>query len=575
MIPPPASASATPPTGWIVTSSARPDVRVASPAPPADVVGLTGPGRHTGLRKVCAWQLSARSKRSPDTAGRSPSSQVTRWPSTCRRRADARCRSRWPASAHGRTVVFEEHDVPVDDLPTPGDAFQHGCGWPAATELTVDSGLAIGLLRGRAVDRRRWQDPSQPRVLRRPATTRLRPTSRSCSRSAPTRGTPTTTSVDATCTPGRRRCRCNDRWRPGTCTSPTAPASGSPRCIRPTRGRRPTSRTCCSTTCRPYGGSAGWPNWELPFVRWAEREGYDVRRRHQRRPRGPPRTARPVVAVPAVPVDRPRRVLVGRHARHRGVVHRSRRERRVPVRQHVVLAGSPRGSGRTRRTRRHDDRVQGCVQARPGLRHRSPVGADDPLVGSPARTAREPHDRRQLHPRRLPPHRQAGHVRRRGLHAAPARSTGSSTAPASTTATCSAPARPSSATSATAATSRIATGSPTRPAPTARPPTSRSSARRRPPTSPARPPRARRHRNEPAEDEFIAARVFNTRDPEAIEKIAHGHAILGTYVSAGGGTVITSGSTDWVWGLAERDPLVEQITRNILDRLGSDAPADV
>ncbi len=25
----------------------------------------------------------------------------------------------------------------------------------------------------------------------------------------------------------------------------------------------------------PYGGSAGWPNWELPFVRWAEREGYE------------------------------------------------------------------------------------------------------------------------------------------------------------------------------------------------------------------------------------------------------------------------------------------------------------
>src|SRR5207244_4833767 len=23
-----------------------------------------------------------------------------------------------------------------------------------------------------------------------------------------------------------------------------------------------------------YAGSAGWPDWELPFVRWAEREGY-------------------------------------------------------------------------------------------------------------------------------------------------------------------------------------------------------------------------------------------------------------------------------------------------------------
>ena len=45
--------------------------------------------------------------------------------------------------------------------------------------------------------------------------------------------------------------------------------------------------------------------------------------------------------------------------------------------------------------------------------------------------------------------------------------------------------------------------------------------------------------------------------------------MLGTYVSAGGGTVITSGSTDWAWGLAERDPHVEQITRNIFDRLAT------
>jgi hypothetical protein len=32
--------------------------------------------------------------------------------------------------------------------------------------------------------------------------------------------------------------------------------------------------------------------------------------------------------------------------------------------------------------------------------------------------------------------------------------------------------------------------------------------------------------------------------------------------------VITSGSTDWAHGLAGRDPQVERITHNILDRLG-------
>lgn len=73
---------------------------------------------------------------------------------------------------------------------------------------------------------------------------------------------------------------------------------------------------------------------------------------------------------------------------------------------------------------------------------------------------------------------------------------------------------------------------------------------------------------EPSELEYIASRVFGTRDPEAMERIRHGHAVLGAYRNDAGATVITSGSTDWAHGLAGRDPHVEQITRNILTRLG-------
>ncbi len=73
--------------------------------------------------------------------------------------------------------------------------------------------------------------------------------------------------------------------------------------------------------------------------------------------------------------------------------------------------------------------------------------------------------------------------------------------------------------------------------------------------------------DEPSEIEFIASRLFSSREPEAIAKIAHGHAVFGTYVSPGGGTVVTSGCTDWAHGLTGADPQVEQITRNILDRL--------
>jgi hypothetical protein len=76
--------------------------------------------------------------------------------------------------------------------------------------------------------------------------------------------------------------------------------------------------------------------------------------------------------------------------------------------------------------------------------------------------------------------------------------------------------------------------------------------------------------NEPSEVEFIASRLFGgSRAPEDVERISYGHAVLGTFTTPAGGVVVTSGSTDWAHGLAGRDPQVEQITRNILDRLGT------
>lgn len=73
---------------------------------------------------------------------------------------------------------------------------------------------------------------------------------------------------------------------------------------------------------------------------------------------------------------------------------------------------------------------------------------------------------------------------------------------------------------------------------------------------------------EPSELEYLASRVFGTRDPAAMERIRHGHAVLGAYTNEAGATVITSGSTDWAHGLAERDAQIEQITCNVLTRLG-------
>lgn len=48
-----------------------------------------------------------------------------------------------------------------------------------------------------------------------------------------------------------------------------------------------------------------------------------------------------------------------------------------------------------------------------------------------------------------------------------------------------------------------------------------------------------------------------------------GNAVLGVYTNVNGGTVFTCGSTDWAHGLRGKTPVVEQITTNILKKLGS------
>ncbi len=67
-----------------------------------------------------------------------------------------------------------------------------------------------------------------------------------------------------------------------------------------------------------------------------------------------------------------------------------------------------------------------------------------------------------------------------------------------------------------------------------------------------------------SEVEFIAWRSTGSESAEAVAAIAHGHATMGIHEP--GGFVFTSGSTDWAWGLTGRDPVVERITRNLLDR---------
>ena len=49
-------------------------------------------------------------------------------------------------------------------------------------------------------------------------------------------------------------------------------------------------------------------------------------------------------------------------------------------------------------------------------------------------------------------------------------------------------------------------------------------------------------------------------------RLDHGHAVIGIFRR--GGTVFNAGSVDWAYGL-DRDPLVQQVTRNVLTRLAA------
>ena len=74
-----------------------------------------------------------------------------------------------------------------------------------------------------------------------------------------------------------------------------------------------------------------------------------------------------------------------------------------------------------------------------------------------------------------------------------------------------------------------------------------------------------RYAHEPGDLEQFANAVFGDTSPEHLAELGDGHAVMAVFERPGGGTVVNAGVTDWVLGLG--DPVVERITRNVLDRL--------
>jgi hypothetical protein len=69
----------------------------------------------------------------------------------------------------------------------------------------------------------------------------------------------------------------------------------------------------------------------------------------------------------------------------------------------------------------------------------------------------------------------------------------------------------------------------------------------------------------PEQLDVVAQIAFGDDGPEAQARVLRGHAVMASF-RRGEGEVFNAGTTEWAHGLAARDPFVERITRNVLQR---------
>jgi hypothetical protein len=67
----------------------------------------------------------------------------------------------------------------------------------------------------------------------------------------------------------------------------------------------------------------------------------------------------------------------------------------------------------------------------------------------------------------------------------------------------------------------------------------------------------------------LAKEVFGDANPNAVDYVTadRHHTVMSLYTQ--GGTVFSAGTTDWTSGLSGQDPTLERVTRNLLDRLSA------
>ena len=73
----------------------------------------------------------------------------------------------------------------------------------------------------------------------------------------------------------------------------------------------------------------------------------------------------------------------------------------------------------------------------------------------------------------------------------------------------------------------------------------------------------------PGDLELVSTILFGDASPENTARITNGHAVMCVF-TRGDGTVFNAGSANWCYGLGA-DPLIQQVTRNVVDRLSRPA----
>ena len=261
-----------------------------------------------------------------------------------------------------REVVFSSDAVAAGEHETPKDAASKGCGWPVALTLDVDPAWRSGYYEVVMEIDVGDEGAARLRVLRRASGRR-----RAHRAGAGDQHLARVQRLRRTEPLHRRHARGDAAADGGGL--PLQAAGQGPAGHRHGRARPAERRARRLRAAQPSVGLrrvGGLARLGAAVHRVGRTRRVRDRRVHERRPRGAPRGARRRALVP---VGRPRRVLVARHARHGRGLHRPWRQRRVLLGQHVVVAGAHRG----RRPRR-DGRVQGLLQGRPLVGHRPRAG---------------------------------------------------------------------------------------------------------------------------------------------------------------------------------------------------------